>query len=206
MNDMEVMSRYAVGEEGAFEALVNQYKDSVHKFLRRFLNRPDLVDDVLQETFVQLFVSRHTFDPSRPLRPWLLTIAANKAKDALRRMQRADMTTFGSLCADDGQSIDDMLDVLGHDDHVPCDDLIRDERAATVEQVVAQMPARFREILILAYYQKCSYTELAGILRIPIGTVKSRLHSAVRRFAKDWDRHFAFRHAGLRRMAFRVSG
>jgi RNA polymerase sigma-70 factor (ECF subfamily) len=206
MNDMEAMTRHAAGEEGTFGELVNQYKDSVYAFLLRFLHRPDLVDDVFQETFIQLFVSRNTFDPSRPLRPWLFTIAANKAKDALRRRQRADSTNLGSMCDGDDYSIDDVLDALGHDDHVPCDDLIRDERAAAVQQVVAQMPAHLREILILAYYQKCSYAEIAGILRIPIGTVKSRLHSAVGRFAQNWDMHLLFRDAGPRRMALGDSG
>jgi RNA polymerase sigma-70 factor (ECF subfamily) len=87
MNDMKVTRRYATGEEGAFRELVNQYQDDVYTFLRRLLNRSDLVDDVFQETFIQLYVSRNTFDPSRPLRPWLFTIAANKARfaSALRR-------------------------------------------------------------------------------------------------------------------------
>jgi RNA polymerase sigma-70 factor, ECF subfamily len=205
MNDVEVMSRCAVGNEGTFEELVTRYKDAVYTFLRRFLNRPDLVDDVFQETFIQVYVSRNTFDSSRPLRPWLFAIAANKAKDALRRMRRAGLTNFGSLCDNEEQSIADVLDALDHDDHVPCDDLIRDERAAAVEQVVAQMPTHLREILILAYYRRCSYVEIVGILRIPIGTVKSRLHSAVRRFAKDWDLHLLLHDAERRRMALRAS-
>jgi RNA polymerase sigma-70 factor, ECF subfamily len=205
MNDMEVTSGCAPGKEGTFEELVAQYRDGVHAFLRKFLNRPDMVDDVLQETFVQVFISRHTFDPSRPLRPWLFTIAANKAKDALRRAQRADSTTLGSLCDDEEHSIADVLDSLGHDDRAPCDDLIRDERAAAVEQIVARMPAQLREILILAYYQKCSYAEMSGILRIPVGTVKSRLHYAVGRFAQDWDLHFLFREGGLRHIALQIS-
>jgi RNA polymerase sigma-70 factor (ECF subfamily) len=70
---------------------------------------------------------------------------------------------------------------------MPYDDLIKDETAAAVQRVIARMPAKLREILILAYYQKLPYAELAGILGIPVGTVKSRLHTAVRRFAEDWD-------------------
>jgi RNA polymerase sigma-70 factor, ECF subfamily len=185
MNDREVMRHCATGDEGAFAELVNRYKDGVYAFLRRFLNRPDLVDDVFQETFLQVYVSRNTFDQSRPLRPWLFTIAANKAKDALRRSKRVDSINFGSVCNDDDCSVDDVLDALDHDEHVPCDDLIKDERAAAVEEVVSRMPERLREILTLAYFQKCSYAEISEILRIPIGTVKSRLHTAVGRFAQE---------------------
>ena len=55
-----------------------------------------------------------------------------------------------------------------------------------MEQVIANMPENLREILILAYFNKFSYKQMADMLSIPIGTVKSRLHTAVGRFAKDW--------------------
>jgi len=186
MNDVQLLKRYAAGDEGAFQEIVNQYKDGVYAFLRRFLNDRDLVDDVFQETFMQMYVSRDTFDLSKPLRPWLFTIAANKAKDALRRRQRVDATNLGSMFDSEEHSIEDVLNTLDHDDHMPYDDLIRDETAAAVKRVIARMPARLREILILAYFHKFSYAEIAGILRIPVGTVKSRLHTAVGRFAEDW--------------------
>lgn len=195
MNDMELLKRYAAGEEGAFQELVSQYKDSVYAFLRRFLNQADLVDDVFQETFMQLYVSRDTFDLSRPLRPWLFTIAANKAKDALRRMQRIDSANLGSMFDSDDHSIDDVLNTLDYDEHMPYDDLIKDETAMAVKQVIARMPAKLREILILAYFHKFAYAEIAEILRIPVGTVKSRLHTAVGRFAEDWNAAMTFESA-----------
>ena len=187
MNDVQLLKRYAAGEEGAFQELVSRYKDGLYAFLRRYLHDRDLVDDVFQETFMQLYISRDTFDLSKPLRPWLFTIAANKAKDALRRIQRTDSTNLGSLFDSEENSIDDVLNTLDHDEHMPYDDLIRDETAAGVKRVIARMPAKLREILILAYFHKFSYAEIGGILGIPVGTVKSRLHAAVSRFAEDWN-------------------
>ena len=186
MNDTELLKRYAAGEEEAFQELVSQYRDSVYAFLRRFLNQSDLVDDVFQETFMQLYVSRDTFDQSRPLRPWLFTIAANKAKDALRRMQRIDSANLGSMFDSDEYSIDDVLNVLDCDMRMPYDELVRNETAQSVKRIISRMPVKLREILVLAYFHKFSYAEIAGILRIPVGTVKSRLHTAVGRFAEDW--------------------
>jgi RNA polymerase sigma-70 factor (ECF subfamily) len=87
----------------------------------------------------------------------------------------------------DEHSIDDVLNTLDHDDRLPYDDLIREETATEVKRVIARMPARLREVLLLAYFQKFSYGEIAGILGIPVGTVKSRLHIAVNRFAEDWN-------------------
>ncbi len=187
MNDVQLLQRYAAGDEGAFQELVRQYKDSLYAFLRRFLSDRDLVDDVFQETFMQLYVSRDTFDQSKPLRPWLFTIAANKAKDALRRKQHVECTNLGSLFDSDEYSIDDVLNTLDYDERMPYDDLIRQETAAQVKRVIARMPAKLREILILAYFHKFPYAEISGILGIPVGTAKSRLHTAVNRFAEDWN-------------------
>ncbi len=187
MNDVQLMKRYAAGDEAAFQEIVNQYKDGVYSFLRRFLSDRDLVEDVFQETFMQVYVSRDTFDQSKPLRPWLFTIAANKAKDALRRSQRVDSTNLGSMFDSDEHSIDDVLNTLDHDEHMPYDDLIREETATAVKRVIARMPAQLREVLILAYFHKFSYAEIGGMLKIPVGTVKSRLHTAVGRFAEDWN-------------------
>ncbi len=187
MDDTRLLERYAAGEEEAFQELMGRYRDSVYAFLRRFLSRSDMVEDVFQETFLQLFVSRDTFDVSRPLRPWLFTIAANKAKDALRRMQRTESTQLGNMFGTEESSIDDVINAFEHNDQMPYDDLIRDERADSVKRTLNRLPEKLREIILLAYFHKFSYAEIAGMLDIPIGTVKSRLHTAVGRFAELWE-------------------
>ena len=151
-----------------------------------FLNRRELVEDVFQETFLQLFTSKDSFDTTRPLRPWLFTIAANKAKDALRKQQRTAAVPIGTIAKPEEMSFDDVLNTLTSDSTVPYEKLEKSETASRVRQVIADMPENLREILILAYFNKFSYKQMAQILSIPIGTVKSRLHTAVARFAKEW--------------------
>ncbi|MHC4575390.1 MAG: RNA polymerase sigma factor [Planctomycetota bacterium] len=184
--DAELLAHFAAGDEAAFREIVNRYKDSLYAFLRHFLNQHDLIEDVFQETFLQLFTSRESFDTSRPLRPWLFTIAANKAKDALRKQQRTATTHIGPIADSQEMSFDDVLNTLTSDTTLPYEQLQESETASRVRQVVANMPDNLREILILAYFNKFSYKQMAEILSIPIGTVKSRLHTAVGRFAKDW--------------------
>ena len=185
-SDAELFARYAAGEEAAFRLIVNRYKNGLYMFLRHFLNRRDLIDDVFQETFLQLFTSRESFDTSRPLRPWLFTIAANKAKDALRKRQRTAAIPIGTIADSEEMSFDDVLNTLTSDSTMPYEKLEKGETAVRVRQVIANMPENLREILILAYFNKFSYKQMAQILSIPIGTVKSRLHTAVGRFAGEW--------------------
>ena len=186
ISDAELLNRYCEGDEGAFREIVNRYKNSLYAFLKQFLSRHDLVEDVFQETFLQLYSSRTSFDTSRPLRPWLFTIAANKAKDALRKSQRSSAISISSIKQSEDISFEEMLNVLTCDNEQPTEQLEQEERAQRVGQIIADMPENLREILIMAYFNKFSYKQMAEMLSIPIGTVKSRLHTAVARFSKDW--------------------
>jgi len=185
--DAELLKRYREGDETAFREIVERYKNSLYSFLRRFLNRQDLVEDVFQETFLQLFASRDSFDTSRPLRPWLFTIAANKAKDALRKMQRHSSMSIGAIADSGDVSVDDVINILTSYKTTPADEVTMEETARRVRAIVADMPENLRGILILAYFEQFSYKHMAEILSIPIGTVKSRLHTAVMHFTKKWN-------------------
>jgi RNA polymerase sigma-70 factor (ECF subfamily) len=185
--DSELLKRYREGDEVAFREIVERYKNSLYSFLRRFLNRQDLVEDVFQETFLQLFASRDSFDASRPLRPWLFTIAANKAKDALRKIQRHSSMSLGAIADSGDVSVDDVINILASYKVTPVDEVTKDETARRVREIIADMPENLRGILILAYFEQFSYKHMAEILSIPIGTVKSRLHTAVMHFTKKWN-------------------
>ena len=186
LTDGELLTLYTDGEEAAFREIVNRYKNGLYAFLRMFLNRRELVEDVFQETFLQLFNSRESFDTSRPLRPWLFTIAANKAKDALRKWQRKNAIPIGTMTDSEDMSFDDMLNSVTSDSTMPYEELQKEETALRVRRIISDMPENLREILVFAYFNRFSYKQMAEILSIPIGTVKSRLHTAVSRFAKEW--------------------
>jgi RNA polymerase sigma-70 factor (ECF subfamily) len=186
LTDGELLSLYIEGEETAFSEIVSRYKNGLYAFLRMFLNRKELVEDVFQETFLQLFNSRESFDTSRPLRPWLFTIAANKAKDALRKWQRKNAIPIGTMTDSEDMSFDDMLNSVTSDSTKPYEQLQKDETALRVRRIISDMPENLREILVFAYFNRFSYKQMAEILSIPIGTVKSRLHTAVSRFSKEW--------------------
>jgi RNA polymerase sigma-70 factor (ECF subfamily) len=184
--DADLLDQYCEGNEQAFRELVDRYKNGLYAFLRQFLNQHDLVEDVFQETFLQLYSSQGSFDRSRPLRPWLFTIAANKAKDALRKSQRTAAVSISAINPSDEMSFEEMLNVLTSDKEQPETQLEQQERSNRVSRIITDLPDNLREIIIMAYFNKFSYKQMADILSIPIGTVKSRLHTAVAKFAKEW--------------------
>jgi RNA polymerase sigma-70 factor (ECF subfamily) len=188
--DAELLTLYDSGNQAAFRVLVNRYKDNLYAFLRRFLGRVELVEEVFQETFLQLYNSKDSFDKSRPLKPWLFTIAANKAKDKLRSRQRKSAISIGNIADAQEMSFEEMINTLSSTEKEPYNELEGKEQALRVREIIAEMPENLREILIFAYFNQFSYKQMAEILSIPIGTVKSRLHTAVNRFAKDWKASF----------------
>jgi len=184
--DAELLQLYEKGDEQAFREIVHRYKNGLYTFLRRFLNKQALVEDVFQETFLQLYSSMKRFDTSKPLRPWLFTIAANKAKDALRKQQRQSTLQLGAIADASDVSIDDVVNILASYTKTPDQEVSDSETAQMVREIIADMPENLRGILILAYFEQFSYKQMAEILSIPIGTVKSRLHTAVVHFTKKW--------------------
>lgn len=184
--DTELFNLYIAGDKDAFREIVNRYKDMLYGFLRRFLNQQEIVEEVFQETFLQLYKSRESFDSDRSLRPWLFTIAANKARDTLRKQQRNNTISLGTISEPSDLTTDDVLNSLTSYEITPYDEATKAETAEKVRGIIENMPTNLKEILLLAYFEQFSYKQMAQILSIPIGTVKSRLHTAIVHFTRKW--------------------
>ncbi len=185
LTDEQLLEDYRDGERAAFDELVTRYRQELFHFLTRFLGGRAAAEDVFQDTFLQIHLSAETFDVSRRFRPWLFTIAANKARDYHRKHgRRAVLSLHAHLTeSDESGGFIDLLDA-----NLPSPDapILDSERSRIVKGVVDGLPLHLREILLLSYFQRMSYNQIADALEIPLGTVKSRLHSAVAAFAKAW--------------------
>ena len=136
---------------------------------------------MFQNTFLQVHLKRGLFENGRPFRPWLYAIATHQAVDALRKAGPASDGQPGSA-RQLGQSESEagnLIDLLVNDDVGPLAELQEAERQQWVRDSIARLPDALRQTLILAYHQDLKYREIAEILKIPVGTVKSRLHAAL---------------------------
>lgn len=185
-SDEQLLARHQTGDAGAFNELVSRYAPELYRFLTRFCGNASAAEDLLQETLLQAHQSAERFDVTRRLRPWLFTIAANKARDWLRSQRRR---TEVSLDADIGRDAEDSVSFAeifeGHE-ALPEDLIGAAEQRELVRHVIEQLPAALRQVLLLGYFQQLPYKEIAEIVGVPVGTVKSRLHTALKRFAVLW--------------------
>ena len=186
-SDEDLLTRFCKGQKEAFGVLVRRYERELFGYLRRYLGDSSLAEDVFQNTFVQLFVKSDQYEPGRPVRPWLYTIATNQAIDALRRNSRHQALSLDQHREEgfDGD-IHSLLEMLETRGPGPLDLAQGTERRERVRASVDKLPDFLRQVLILAYYQGLKYREIADVLDIPVGTVKSRLHAALVKLQEIW--------------------
>jgi RNA polymerase sigma-70 factor (ECF subfamily) len=164
LTDEELLRRFrSGGDETAFETLVHRYEQELFSYLRRYLGSAEMAEDVFQATFLQVYLKKEGFEEGRRFRPWLYTIATNQAIDAQRRNRRHRMVSLDQRTGDD--DVGALVEMLAG----------RDQTADAL-----------RSALVLVYHQGMKYREAADVLGIPVGTVKSRLHSALLKLNESW--------------------
>lgn len=184
-SDESLLADYRQGDKKAFADLVARYQRELYHFLVRFLGNRAAAEDVFQETFLQVHQSAEQFDLQRRFRPWLFTIAANKARDLIRSQARRPTNPLQASISGEDES-GEFIDLMQAASEVPGASLESAELQQQVQNTVGTMPEHLREILLLSYFHQFPYKQIGEILGIPLGTVKSRLHAAVAHFADRW--------------------
>jgi RNA polymerase sigma-70 factor, ECF subfamily len=188
MTDEELLLEYRLsGIPRVFENLVKRYERELYNYLRRFLGNEAMAEDAFQATFMQVHLKCHLFDGERKVRPWLYTVATNQAIDIQRRNRRHRLVSLdrpNRVQNEELGSLINMLDGRGAD---PSDRLEQNERSEWVRQAVAALPEQLRTAVRLVYFRGLKYREAAEELSVPVGTVKSRLHTAVKRLGQAWE-------------------
>ena len=186
-SDEELLLRSRRGDTEAFALLVRRYERELYGYLRRYLGDASLAEDVFQNTFLQLHLKSGQYQPGNPVRPWLYTIATHQAIDALRRNSRHQAVSLDEFreAAGEGES-QRLLELLEDREPSPPDQAHNQDQRDKVRAGVEQLPDFLRQVLVMTYYQGMKYREVADLLEIPVGTVKSRLHAALVRLHEIW--------------------
>jgi RNA polymerase sigma-70 factor (ECF subfamily) len=185
--DEELFREFKSGDDYALATLIKRYERELHNYLCRYLNDAALADDVFQNTWLQIHLKADAFQEGRLLRPWLYTIATHQAVDALRKLGRNRMVSLDLITheSESGEPTD--LTSMTRDKHVedPSQHAVTEENKVALRAALDRMSSEYRSIILLSYYQGLKYREIAEVLHIPLGTVKSRLSTAVKKLGQD---------------------
>lgn len=160
--DEALIERARRGEEEAFALVYRRHQASVYRFARAMTGSPSAAEDVVQDTFLALMRDLDKFDASRaPLRTYLFGIARNISRYRMRSLRRL-------------LSIDVAADWAAPDN--PAGDLSATQELTHLRRCLGTLPIRYREVIVLCHLHELDYAQAALVLRVPVGTVRSRLH------------------------------
>ena len=177
--DEELISRFQNGDEQAYIALVNRYKDKLINFVYRLVNDRDQAEDIIQDTMLKLYTHKHYYRNIAKFSTWIYTIAGNFAKTELRKKKTRKDTNNSQLGYE-------------HRDYDPPSNepspqkLVEDDFINTkIHDAIDNLPEHFRIVTVLRDIEKLPYEEISNIVEIPLGTVKSRINRARLQLQKD---------------------
>lgn len=166
MNEILLVSRARAGDREAFGALVEQYRDNVYRLAYRMCGNAYDADEAAQEAFVAAWRALPNFRGDAKFSTWLYRLTTNAAIDVMRREKRHQTVGDGEMIevADDADS--------------PQETVERTEQQEAVQEALATLSEEYREVLLLRYMEELDYAEIAEVLKLPSGTVKSRINRA----------------------------
>ncbi len=162
-------------DERAFAQLVRRWEGPLQRLGSRMTGDADRGKDLAQETFARVFAKRKEYQPSGKFSTWLWRIALNLCYDELRRRQRREESSLDGMC---GEAIA-ALEAFVAPELPPDRSLVQEERSELVRSALMQLSEVYRTVLVLRHYENLKFREIAAVLEVPEGTVKSRMAEAL---------------------------
>ncbi len=175
LSDTELMGLVKDGDYAAFDELYNRYAPGLRRFLFSLTWDQDTAEDYLQETFLRLYRARNRYQPTGKFKTFVFRIAKNYYITKLRhdRNRNESEQQIYSFDSDPFENIHANARIE------PEVHLMEDYRRFRLRQAISTLPDGQKLVFVLSHFEDMNYSEIAELLRIPVGTVKSRMHSAV---------------------------
>ncbi len=164
-DDRRLVELVLAGDQGAFEYLVNRYRDALRRLFVQRIGGVNDVDDLLQETFIKVYINLHRYSDAYTFGQWVYTIARNTFIDFMRRRQEE-------------LPIDERFAAPAAQTPTPEERVINLQRRVQIENYLERLAPRYRTLIVLRFFDELSYEEIAAKLDLPIGTVKTQIHRA----------------------------
>lgn len=176
-NDRELVYAARIGDEGAFDALFYRYRDGIFRLSLAITKDPQAADEIVVDTFARAYRALARLEPDDTLRPWLYRVAINESYDRRPRGGTAS-------------SLDDAAEELtAGEERSPSSMAEREETRRVVLAALETLDEKHRTVVVLHYLSELALAEIALIVGSPVGTVKSRLHYALRRLRTHLSAH-----------------
>lgn len=174
MSDEELMFAAASGAQEAFTELITRYQDMIYNYFYRVSGSCEIAEDYAQETFVNIYRRIENYQKSAKFKTYIFRVAKNRWIDHIRKVSRRDVV------------VDYPLDLcVARDCSDPSKRLENNELSIQLERAVGELPEKLQETFVLGQIKELKYEDIAQIQEIPLGTVKSRMYTAMKMLRKS---------------------
>jgi RNA polymerase sigma factor (sigma-70 family) len=174
LEDFDLIDKAVIEkDQQAYASLMKRYKKAVYFMILKMIRDADDAEDLTMEAFAKAFRNLERFKKDYTFSTWLFRIATNNTIDFIRKKKLKTMSLNNTLSDDSGNAVN--IDVED-DDNNPQDEYIKSQRIEMVRIFVDKLPAKYRKLVQLRYFDELSYEEIAQELEKPLGTVKAQLH------------------------------
>lgn len=178
LDDRELVAQARSGDEAALRELIRRFERPVFSLIFRLVRHRETAEDLAQEAFVKALQNLDRFDPRYKVSSWIFKIAHNHAIDHLRRRRVDTLSINGSPYASDAEEERGSQLVVEAHDASPEEAYTARELGSAIEQAIGQLRPAYRTAVLLRHVEGRAYEEIAEIMDVPVGTVKTYVHRA----------------------------
>jgi RNA polymerase sigma-70 factor, ECF subfamily len=178
LTDQEVVLLARSGREAAYRELIRRYERPVFALLFRMVRDRELAEDLSQETFIKALNAIESYRPEFKFSSWIFKIANNAAIDHLRRRELDTLSLDGSPHAETPEAMQATALQIGARQETPLDTVEAKELGSEIEAAIGRLRPEYRSCILLRHVEGRAYEEIAEILDLPLGTVKTYIHRA----------------------------
>jgi RNA polymerase sigma-70 factor (ECF subfamily) len=178
LTDHELVALAQKGSEKAYRELLGRYQRPVFSLVYRMLRDREQAEDLAQETFVRVFNNIGRYDPKYKFSSWIFKIATNLTIDHIRKKEVATVSIDGSRYAVTSDEIEASTITVASDDENPEELLEAKELGESIEGAIGALRPEYRTAILLRHVEGREYQEIADIMSLPLGTVKTFIHRA----------------------------
>ena len=178
LSDQEVVLQARAGREAAYRELIRRYERPIFALIFRMVRDRELAEDLSQETFVKALNTIDSYRPEFKFSSWIFKIANNAAIDHLRRRELDTLSLDGSPHAETPEAMQATALQIGARQESPLETVEAKELGGAIEAAIARLRPEYRSCVLLRHVEGRTYEEIAEILNLPLGTVKTYIHRA----------------------------
>jgi RNA polymerase sigma-70 factor (ECF subfamily) len=178
LSDQEIVALARDGKEAAYRELIRRYERPIFSLVMRMVRNREQAEDLAQETFIKALNAIGTYRPEFKFSSWIFKIANNAAIDFLRRREVDTLSLDGAPNATTADEIEATALQVGDKGETPLAELEARELGTAIERAIGRLRPEYRSCILLRHVEGLAYEEIAQLLDLPLGTVKTYIHRA----------------------------